>query len=102
MLGKNLFLLGLAVSLGKDKVRRVYFGVFSTSHFPALSSDWKVLSFRHRHFFVTHRGEKVHMSRHRHFLGPRGPLVLPLVDPPVCSSVRKENLDHLYTSKDAL
>ena len=27
------------------------------------------------------------------FLGPRGPLVLPLIDP----SVRKKNLDHLYT-----
>ena len=36
---------GLAGSWGKDKVRRVNFGVFSTSHFAhlALSSDWIVL-----------------------------------------------------------
>ena len=27
------------------------------------------------------------------FLGPLGPLVLPLVNPPACN----ENLDHLYT-----
>ena len=35
-----------------------YFEVFSTFHFAptALSSFWKVLIFRHRHFFVTHRG----------------------------------------------
>ena len=33
-----------------------------------------------------------------HFLGPRGPLVLPLVGP----SVRKKNLDRLYTGLYAL
>ena len=36
---------GLAGSWGKDTVRRVHFGAFSTSHFApsALSSDWIVL-----------------------------------------------------------
>ena len=38
-----------------------------------------------------------------HFLGPRGPLVLPLVGPvrPV-RPVRAKNLDHLYTGIYAL
>ena len=48
----------IGVEVGKDTVRRAHFGVFSTSHFTrtALSSDWKVHIFRHRHFFITHRG----------------------------------------------
>ena len=36
------------------------------------------------------------------FLGPRGPLVLPLIDPSVLPSVRAKNLDHLYTGIHAL
>ena len=31
------------------------------------------------------------------FLGPRGPLVLPLVNPYTRPPVRNENLDHMYT-----
>ena len=52
---------GLAVSWGKDIVKQVHFGVFSTSHFThtALSSGWKVLIFRHKHFFVTHGGSQL-------------------------------------------
>ena len=48
----------MGVEVGKDTVRRAHFGVFSTSHFThtALSSDWKVHIFRHRHFFIIHRG----------------------------------------------
>ena len=37
------------------------------------------------------KGENVNNTRQLYFLGPRGPLVLPLVE---CPSVCKKNLDH--------
>ena len=39
-------------------------------------------------------------KQQRDFLGPRGPLVLPLVGP--VRPVRAKNLDHLYTGIYAL
>ena len=42
----------------------------------------------------------IHLQGLKQFLGPRGPLVLPLVGP--VRPVRAKNLDHLYTGIYAL